>query len=1300
MIRRYFAVFTTQIAFENGAGNFDINKRSETFLIPILNYLFKTNFERLEFSGKNYPAIDIGSKDLEVSFQITSEARFDKIKSTLTGFLENRIYTDFPVLFHLVLRQKYLPSVSDTEIQEFINNEIDRIGLDPKPAIVFSKGEHVWDISTLLKKIEQDCDFEGLKAIKDHCEKEYGNVTSLPSFHDMLIPYEIVFQKQLDETNDNLPYQFHTPFFGRESELEKIQLLYEQPTVSAISIVGDGGYGKTRLIVELFNHLTVKEDSPDVYVLNEAAFRSQHFAEQINTDKKILVLFDDAHKKLEILNDLIGFADRFENLKLILTIRKALYADTIKSISTHRRNIESIELPRLSYGETLSLFKSQLPHLKEEEIKRLAEESKGVPIVILGLCSITLQGKYKSELSEETNFMLFVNEVKDQVITDIHSRYYIARENINKTIELISYFAPIKNSPDEITALARLNNLSFEETSLIIDYLSEYGLIEKRADISIKPDPYSDAILLESAPRIKYLLQQEIGIFLDRLIRNLVEVEQSSRININIESLLTGFITSFKNKPLDSNQSIKDLESNLETLKSFTYKKPRLCFFAIKYLIESHDTNSEFWGSEESLPLYSNSFKSVHVEIETILSIAALNTHTRFEFDEIYDLLVYYQSKRHNGRIFQKVFTYRIYDFNEYGYYPVVPCERQTYLVRKIINEIDKGDLTQETIDHLLNCCKTLLSLEFETESHFDKYTHSFTYGRANVIFNETTKYIRETTLSFLFKIYKDIRNTSDSELFFQEILKPLIFTAETKRAEYIFPQDNEVKAISIFLQSILKDNPNMFERSSIIKQLKLFERKEIKEEYKDLVQELLSLSENVSTNKERLKLLLRDDYFSLKNTLEERINKIIENYPDSISFFSDLVEARIELPDKDYSNFYEIINHLAIAHPVLSRTLLQYIVDDFPDQSCHFASLIKGNCSDNEFFYYIIDKIWQIDLECCKAAVIWMLTRGRNQDIKLYKNEDLDYFEYIVENKMLSAIGPTYFTLSKYILINPKRTLEVIAGILRLCGNNTDAGFLLHSIFENKEIIESHSDLIKDFVLKDTIEFPIDSHYIEDILSFLEDYFGFEVMFDYLKRKTALYASREQFLGFSLQKHYNNHNKCQTQMEIDFLSVIEWYVGLEVESRYFHNRLLEFLRPAEINSNEFKEGFRTMVREVGDNKKRIIEICNALDVYEIEGEVVLAMLIEIANDLCDKFLISNDELIEVFGRSFIYNTQVKAGTAGQPFPQDIRHMDLLKGIIENYKLHPQVKDILLFAVRRVEEDIARDRHIFMEDQW
>ncbi len=1299
-ITRYLAWFTSQVRIENKNGNLDINKYAEGFLIPILNEIYKKSFQRLEFIKQNYPAIDLGSTDNQISIQVTSEIGFDKIKNTLTKYIENKLFDTYSELYQLVINEDYKTNKTNEDISKHIDVEVAKLGLRNSPSIKFLIEKNLINISILRALIEKECNIDQLKNIRDYLEKQYGKVTSLPYFDDILIPYQIAFKTQLDKGNNNLPNQFHTPFFGRETEFEKLENFIHSPEKAVLALVSDGGFGKTRLAIEIFNKHAAEDGEFEAYLLNESAFQCLDFAEQLKTDKKVLFLFDDAHNRPEILNDVIGVAQRLENVKVILTLRKAVYQDTIKNVSSHRRILEILELNRLSYEETQSLFKSQLGGLKDFEIKRLSEESRGVPIVILGLCKITLQGKYKSELSEEANFIQFVKEIKDQVISDIHQKYYVDKEKINKTIQLISFFSPINNNPTEIHEIAKLNGIDIEETNLIIDYLFEYDFINKHHEISIKPDPYSDTILLDSAQRLKYLLQKDLSIFVDRLIRNLVEVERSERLDLSIDNLLFDFISSFKNKSIESRHDRKLLESNLDTLKSFTFKKPQICFLAIEHLILSKQADDEFWEQDKDFHFHSNPFTSIHESIETILSIVALNTHKTSEFDSLYNLLILYHSQKKESSIFNKTFRYRIYDFYEYSYRPPIPCERQQFLIEKLKHRKENEELNEELFEHIFSLCKTLLAHDFELENHYDPYTHSLSYGTANVVLNDTTKKIRQDSINLLIGIYGQLRYSNISEKCFTEIVRILFYMAKPRKEGYELNQDEEIPIVIDFLKQILINSPSIFERSSIVKQLKLFERKELKEIYNQIAQELLSLAEKVETPKEKLELLLFDDYFSIRNNVEEIVKNILLEYNNWDLFSKDLVEIKSNIPDDEYSNIHEVISQLINNYKDESKALLEYVFVNKQEQVCDFSSLIRANYKDQDYFYKTINKLWNLDYECTKGSVLWLLTYGRNQEFNLYREEDLEFVESIIEQKLIKALSHVSFTLPKYILINPERTINLISRILKISENRREHENLIHSLFTDKEILEKNSHLIKDFIFNETFSIPLNSNNIDKALNFLEDYYGFDTLMDYLKERVSLLEKDKDYFSFSLHNHYINPAKDSIQAELDFLKVVRWYTELFTKSEYLHKKIVEYLRPNEIISEEFKIGFKQLIDDVGNDKIKVIELCNSLDVFEHKSEFMMAMLIEIANDLCNKNELSNGNLVQIFGSGFINNFGSKSGPAGGAFPQDLNKRDDLNKFIKQYPMHPRVKEIFMYALERVNKDIEQDDFRDIDAKW
>jgi hypothetical protein len=652
----------------------------------------------------------------------------------------------------------------------------------------------------------------------------------------------------------------------------------------------------------------------------------------------------------------------------------------------------------------------------------------------------------------------------------------------------------------------------------------------------------------------------------------------------------------------------------LDILKSFTYKKPHLCFIAINHLINSKIDDAEFWKKEEEFDFFSLSFKNIHESIVTILSIIALNTHKSDEFEKLYDLLEIYQSQKDETHIFQKVFRFRIYDFYEYGYNPVIPCERQQFLIEKLKYLFTHGEQDEILFNHILRCSKTLLSLEFEGENHYDKYTHSFTFGRHHVIYNETTKRIREESIQLLINAYKQIRFEPISEKILDELIRTLFFMSKQKREEYQFNQADEINIVIEFLQNIMSSNPNMFERSSVIRQLKLFERKELKAEYVDISRKILELSEKVDSPKERLSLLFLDEYFSIRNNIEILIKDILSEYKDWNLFFIDLLEVKISLSHKDYTNLREIIAQLIKNYPEEAKDLLAFVIKNYPEHTCDFTTLIRANYKDQDYFYSTIKEIWELDSECVKGAVLWMLTNGRNEEVHLYKDDDLSYFEYVVDNKIINALWSVSFTLYKYILINPQRTLILFARILKISENKRENEHLFHSLFDDKEILAKHPDLIKEFIFKETLEVPLESYYFDKALTFLDNTFGFEVLFSYLKEKLSLLEEKGDYFSLSLHKHYSNPEKDSVQNELDFLNAILWYAELKDKSEYLHKKLVEYLRPVQIKSTDFRDGFFKLIDEAGNNLDKIIDLCNALDVYENKGEFLISILIDISN--------------------------------------------------------------------------------------
>ena len=101
-------MFVTQVRGAGALGQTDINKVSETVLIPLFSEVY--GYERLRnlntTEQSNYPAIDLADDEARVAFQITSRADLEKVKDTLRKFIDHELYQKYDRLFIYVLTKK------------------------------------------------------------------------------------------------------------------------------------------------------------------------------------------------------------------------------------------------------------------------------------------------------------------------------------------------------------------------------------------------------------------------------------------------------------------------------------------------------------------------------------------------------------------------------------------------------------------------------------------------------------------------------------------------------------------------------------------------------------------------------------------------------------------------------------------------------------------------------------------------------------------------------------------------------------------------------------------------------------------------------------------------------------------------------------------------------------------------------------------------------------------------------------------------------------------------------------------
>ncbi len=106
-ISELFSIFITQVKSQKALGLTDLNKLSENVLVPLFREIYNFNhIEKLEAYHENFPAIDLGDDFARVAIQITATPSSEKVKKTLKGFIEHRLFERYDRLIIYIISEK------------------------------------------------------------------------------------------------------------------------------------------------------------------------------------------------------------------------------------------------------------------------------------------------------------------------------------------------------------------------------------------------------------------------------------------------------------------------------------------------------------------------------------------------------------------------------------------------------------------------------------------------------------------------------------------------------------------------------------------------------------------------------------------------------------------------------------------------------------------------------------------------------------------------------------------------------------------------------------------------------------------------------------------------------------------------------------------------------------------------------------------------------------------------------------------------------------------------------------------
>jgi hypothetical protein len=131
----YLSILKYYINFQNKKGLFNINKVCETFILDLLNLVYKFKLADLNKIKHNHPAIDLGDKNAKVCVQVTSTNDSNKFQNALKDFEEHQYYSTYNRFIFLLLSDKreytFKPNVTN------LNFNIDKDIIDFNDLVLY-----------------------------------------------------------------------------------------------------------------------------------------------------------------------------------------------------------------------------------------------------------------------------------------------------------------------------------------------------------------------------------------------------------------------------------------------------------------------------------------------------------------------------------------------------------------------------------------------------------------------------------------------------------------------------------------------------------------------------------------------------------------------------------------------------------------------------------------------------------------------------------------------------------------------------------------------------------------------------------------------------------------------------------------------------------------------------------------------------------------------------------------------------------------------------------------------------------
>jgi len=232
-------------------------------------------------------------------------------------------------------------------------------------------------------------------------------------------------------------------FFGRDKEIETGLNYLDNNDL--LLIHGAPGTGKSRYTIELAKRYSEKKDFKFLCIGNKELPIWEDLKTIIRTDKKYILLVDDANRLAKNFQWIVGLLnDRDSNtLKVLVTVRDYAFPQ-VKSIAANF-DFSSIEIGAFSNDEIKNIIQSDDFKINDPSyIDRILKIAQGNARLAIMCAKVALKAKNILELDD-------ASQIYDEYFEPLFEEVKLLKEPIaQKSLALISFFSRIDKENSEL----------------------------------------------------------------------------------------------------------------------------------------------------------------------------------------------------------------------------------------------------------------------------------------------------------------------------------------------------------------------------------------------------------------------------------------------------------------------------------------------------------------------------------------------------------------------------------------------------------------------------------------------------------------------------------------------------------------------------------------------------------------------------------------------------------------------------------------------------------------------------------